>query len=159
VRALALALEFDLSRATNVALVIGVLVLGVGYALGQFRRGKDERTSATIQRSTEALNIAGSELDLLRARGDRLDSELSEAKERIARLEAISDAQQRENATLRALVMLETIPPALQAALEETGRVVVGTGERLHEETRTKLISELHATETRLAALFAERKG
>lgn len=147
-----LGLDFDLNHAADVAIILGAIVLGAGYLLGQWRRGRDEGRSS-------ALAIAESELDLLKASRDRMAGDLRAGNERITKLEAIVEQLQRENAALRELVMLETIPPALQSALEEAGKVMQGSGERLHEATRARIVKELNDTEARLTALIRGREG
>lgn len=146
-RGLGLDVGIDLSRAANLAVILGVIFAGIGYAAGQWRRGRDDQRSAI-------LGIANDELDLLKASRDRMAAEARDRDTRIAKLEAIVEQLQRENGALRELVMLETIPPALEAALAETGRIVSDTTTRLHEETRRRIIAELRDTETRLAAIM-----
>jgi outer membrane murein-binding lipoprotein Lpp len=140
-------IDFDLNHAADLAVIIGALVLGVGYAAGQWRRGKNDQAAA-------ALGLASDELELSSKARDRQAAELKDAGERIAKLEAIVEQLQRENDALRRLVMLETVPPALTAALEESGRLMLGSGERMHIETRAAIKRELEETEQRITALL-----
>lgn len=132
------------------AALFGVLILGLGYALGQWRRGRDDRESS-------ALAIAADELELLKAARDRMAGELRDNAAAIAKLEAIVEQLQRENKNLRDLVMLDSIPPALQAAMSEHVGSINDTTERVHEETRARIIGELRDSERRITELLKQR--
>lgn len=134
------------------AIMIGLIAAGAGYALGQWRRGRDDRTSGVLE-------IANDELEVLKRARDRMSEELRDAGERIAKLEAVAEQQQRENRSLRELVMLETIPPALQAALSEEARTAINAAERLHEETRARILADLADAERRVTALLRNGRG
>jgi hypothetical protein len=129
------------------ALVAGLAAAGLGYALGQWRRGRTDHAAGVLE-------IANDELAVLKGARERMAADLADAHARIAKLEAIAEQQQRENRSLRELVMLETIPPALQAALEEGGRGAAEAAERLHEETRARILGELADAERRVSALL-----
>lgn len=129
------------------ALTIGLIAAGIGYGFGQWRRGRHDQAAGVLA-------IANDELEVLKAARDRMGEELRVNRERIAKLEAIAEQQQRENRALRELVMLETVPPALQAALSEGAQTAAAAAERLHEETRARILAELADAERRIAALL-----
>lgn len=74
----------------NLVVVVGVILAGIGYAVGQFwsqrRRGQ-----------SDALQVALDEIQALQVRADRQSREISELRARVAELSA-------ENVTLRSLI-------------------------------------------------------
>lgn len=132
------------------ALIGGILLAGAGYLFGSWRRSRDDSVNS-------ALDVAASELDVLKVARERMAIELDEARARIGELEAIVEQLRREASALRELVILESLPPALTAALDERATTAVEGAERLHEETRARILRELTETERRLAELFRER--
>lgn len=139
------ALDFDLNHAADLAVIIGAFILGAGYLLGQLRRGRDEST-------TNALAIAADELELLKGSRDRMSAELRDTKDTVAKLEGALEQLRRENQSLRELVMLDALPPALRTAID-TANDEMG---RQHQETRDRIIAELGGIEQRLTALLGK---
>jgi len=139
----------------QLGIVAGIFAAGAAYALGQWRRGRADHVST-------ALSIANDELDVLKGARDRMGAELRSSGERISALEAIVEQLRQENAALRELVMLESVPPALRAALAEHGEtaaaIAAREAERQHEETRARILAELAEIEQRLDRLL-EGKG
>jgi len=90
----------------------GVLVLGVGYAVGQWRAG-------SARACAEALQAATAELEVSHRARERLEREVATAKAEIARLQGIVEQLREENATLRSLVMGEQVPQALVTVIEQ----------------------------------------
>jgi hypothetical protein len=80
----------DIQSALNVILVIGVILGGVGYALGTFVSQKRKGTA-------EALGVALDEIAALRVKAERQDQELLVMRGELAALRA-------ENETLRSLL-------------------------------------------------------
>lgn len=95
--------------------IASLLVLTAGAAIVFYRRGRVEGLS-------KALETADAERHVYEKRADRLERDLHESREAcssaVAHLEGVVSQLREENATLRALVMGETLPPALAAALE-----------------------------------------
>lgn len=139
------ALDFDLNHAADLAVIAGAIILGVGYLMGQLRRGRDEST-------TSALAIASDELELLKGSRDRMAAELRDTKDTVAKLEGALEQLRRENQSLRELVMLDALPPALRAAMDSANDQVA----RHHQETRDRIVAELAGIEQRLTALLGK---
>jgi predicted outer membrane protein len=129
--------------------LLGVLLLGVGYAVGQWRRGRNDATSSILE-------IANAEIEVLKAARERMSEELRDYAAKIAKLEAVAEQQQRENRSLRELVMLEAVPPALQAALSAEAGNAVDAAAKLHEATRERILAELADAERRVSALLQQ---
>jgi len=137
------------------AVLGGILLAGIGYAVGQWRRGKDDARSSAAQAIESTLGIANDELAVLRAARDRLSGELVEVRGAVHRLEGIVEQLQNENRALRELVMLEAVPPALSSFLEGVAEGAIERARALHDETRTVILAQLEAAEHRIAALRA----
>ena len=113
-------------------ITMGALVVAaLAYLDGSWRRGNVEATK-------DLLEIARQERDILQDRADRLEGELAEQRERhqvqvaeaqtsIARLEGTVEQQRTEIESLRQLVMMEAVPPALVKAMETVGEKVAST--------------------------------
>ncbi len=128
---------------------VGLLVLGAGYLAGTWLRGRADADRSIVEAAAE-------EASVMRGRADRLDKDLREAREKcaqdIARLEGVVDQLREENARLQSLVMGETVPPALQNALQ----VVAQENLTRYEQIIT---DRLHAVEQGVTRLLTERKG
>ena len=114
----------ELDRVGNILLIGGIIALGIGYLLGQIRRGK-------LQATSEAVELASTEIELLKSARDRTSRSLHEAQMNLEALNTKVEALTKENNDLRGLIMLEQIPPALNEAF----RTVIH--ELLDQQSRT----------------------
>lgn len=101
-------LDWDLILKTIA--VIGAVAAAVPYAIGTYRRSRDQASSETLNLQAERIGLLESEVERLR-RDDKLKD--AEIHKLTGRLEQMA----RENTDLRALVMGEKVPAALEEAL------------------------------------------
>ena len=100
----------------NTLLIIGVILGGIGYAVGQF-------ASQRRKGQSDALQVALSEIDALRVRAERQQDELTKLREDVARLHA-------ENVTLREVLsggtfLAEQIRTLIAEEVEKGAHAVV----------------------------------
>lgn len=151
-RAVMLAADPDWLRdVTDVALPFAAAVLLIGWLVGSFRRGKSDA-------AREALDFATAEILVLREANTRMSGELNEARAELARLGGLMEQLREENAELRRLVMLEKIPPALEAAMSgASGAVlaaVTSTVRPEHDRVIAAIVEELHPIAQGVARLL-----
>jgi len=101
----------DLERHLTLFLATGAVLIGLGFLVGQFRLGR-------IRGATEALHLQAAELDVLRQRNVTITADLKAAEAEVHTLRGIVEQLREDNRELRSLVMGETVPPALQHALD-----------------------------------------
>lgn len=126
-----LAQAFD--RLVDSLPVVGFVILGAGYLVGTWRRGKNDA-------ARDAIELATGEVALLKGARERDLGALHVATNDIARLEGTVAQLRVENAELRSLVMLDTVPPALSSALAEIVSSVLADVNQIHRETREALV-------------------
>lgn len=113
-------------------------VLGLGWLMGSFQRGRKDATK-------DIVDIAQKELDILKASRDRLEEEFksvsSKCKEDLARLDGMVLQLREENAELRKLVMLEKLPPPLAEALKGLAEQFGQMAKDINRETVNALVA------------------
>lgn len=128
---------------------VGILVLGLGYLAGTWRRGR-------FDASREAMELAVNETEILKGRASRFELELRESRERcsqdIAHLQGTVEQLREENAGLRSLVMGETVPPALASAIATAAATNL-------QALRDYLDERLHPVEQGIARLLTNGGG
>jgi hypothetical protein len=149
----------------------GIIVLALGYLFGTWRRGRNDAARETV-------GFAVSEVEILKISRTRLEAEVAQQRSDIARLEGTVAQLRTENESLRNLVMMDTIPPALTVALGEIVSGVMADVGAVHTETRRALIEHfdhqldqnriywteqvadrLHPIEQGVVRLLAEHEG
>lgn len=105
-----------LDSALNIVLVLGVVLGGIGYAMGQF-------LSQRRKGAGEALSVALQEVSALKIRADRLAYELEQVRTDMRKLHA-------ENQTLRNLLsggtfLAEQIRVLIQEEVEKGAHLTV----------------------------------
>jgi len=123
--------------------VAAVMVVGIGYLIGSWRRGLADTWKETVEAQSVELKVLG-------AKNARIEVSANECKEAIANLRGQVSALIAENRDLRGLVMLDTaLPPALIAHLDSATRSVMAE----------VAISHADQTATILAAMAAMTEG
>lgn len=138
-----------------VPLAVALIILG-GYSYGSWRRG-------TADSWKETVDLQSAELNTFKEQNARLAHELAEAREMLAQLKGAVEQLQRENAELRAMVMLEKVPPALAETLAASTRVVMEDVAMMHDaqvDQLTEVFREmLHPVAQGVSRLLTEQGG
>ncbi len=98
-------------QAVGFIAAIGILILGAGYGIGQWRAGGAKACA-------DALQAATAELTVVNESRERLERDVAEARAEAQRLGGVVEQLREENHTLRSLVMGEKVPSAMIAAME-----------------------------------------
>lgn len=130
----------------------GVLVLGVGYLLGKLLEGRAKSKS-------DAIVLANGEIRTYREAVEHMRTEMGTLEKKVDELTQAVNALTQERNTYRSLVMLEQIPPALQAALAATAAQSVTEA---IAQVRLLLVAEADrviASMPKLVAIHAASEG
>jgi len=92
--------------------IIGLVALGLGYAIGQFRMGR-------VRGAAEALHVANAELEVHRDRATRLEQDLARCKTDVDQLRGVVEQLREENKELRGLLMGDKVQPAMLDAMQQ----------------------------------------
>jgi len=105
----------DVNFVLNIVTLVALLYLGRGYILNAAHRQEDESRDRTLA-------IQETEMKALSDSNDRLAADLSSVREKcagdVAHLSGKVEQLQNENASLRQLVMLDKVPPAMIEAMQ-----------------------------------------
>lgn len=105
----------DANFVLNIVTLVALLYLGRGYIVNAAHRQEDEARGRTLA-------VQASELQTLTASNLRLSKELADVRTKctgdVAHLSGQVEQLTNENASMRQLVMLDKIPPALLEAMQ-----------------------------------------
>ncbi len=127
--------------------ILGLLVLGMGYLVGQWRRGKREDSKETVGEMSTLLDVRKEELDRLRETLGRMGEEMRDLKVQLATTEANFTHSEGEREELRELVMGERVPEAMRDLITAVA-----------QQNRDFIDERLHAVDQGIARLLAERE-
>lgn len=103
-----------------------LIVVGLGYLFGSWRRGLSDTWKETVA-AQEA------EVTALKIQNQRLTEESASLRSSLKKLEGVVEQLRAENAELRQLVMLERVPPALTETLSAMTRAIMEDVSHMHE--------------------------
>lgn len=136
--------------------LIAVVIIGLGYLFGSWRRGLSDSWKETV-------DLQAAELDTVKQSNVRLTKEVHESKEQIAKFEGIVAQLRRENAELRSMVMLDKVPPALIETMNSTTETIMTTVLQIHKQQTEDLLKSfeamLHPVAQGMSRLLTEPRG
>lgn len=107
------------------ALVVGGFILAAGWMVSQWRMGRVRGAEQAVSAANEALSLQAAELQTLREVKTRLEAELTNARTQIESLREQARLLRQENAELRKLVMMESVPGPLVEVMQGIAAQVV----------------------------------
>lgn len=124
------------------AVGIGVIVAGVGYGYGQFKKGTknvDEETIISLQRQIKTFK---EELDEVKANNKELEAKYNRAQGQLQTYKEI--ALNKNPEVLKVLQLLSEILPRLVGSVEYCQTHNKGLAEEMNKNTKRNKSNELH---------------
>lgn len=136
--------------------VLALIVVALGYLVGSWRRGARDAFKETV-------DLQAAEIATMRDLNARLTADAHACKDAISKLEGVVEQLRQENSELRALVMLEKVPPALVETLNRTTEVVMADVSTMHAaqvaELREAFAELLHPVAQGIDRLLTAERG
>lgn len=146
--------DLDLTTVRDWLVITGVVAIGVGYLIGNLRKGNADAQAETIAAQSVRIDVLTTELN--EERTARVSAE-SECRSEIARLEGRLSSSEEDRRQLRELVMLQTVPAplseAMNAVAQGSANAIVTALEGRLAELETRLLGRINANTGRLAEL------
>lgn len=113
----------DLTAILSLIIATGVIVGGLGYLFGQFRKGQSKSEAAAIKSNQDVLNLMQDQIESLQKIATENKVQIAELQKKISVLEAVN--KEKDGKIAEYMQILQNRNPEMAAFMKEV-LVVVG---------------------------------